>query len=139
MWLILKWYMILEDFFLLDSVRYRDDVMTTLKFDWSNLKILMSGWYRKLTSSCVSFTTYQQCHSDIEGDVTPISLQYQNVHWETLSALVCNSKVFAQTVICCWSERLRLPRPSYFHHIFVVFYFHRCVLNLFFCGILIFR
>ena len=75
--------MILEDFFLLDSVRYRDDVMKTLKFDWSNLKILMSGWYCKLTLSCVSFTIYQQYHhTDIEGDVTPISLQYQNVHWD---------------------------------------------------------
>ena len=72
---------ILEDFFLLDSVNYRNDVMITLKFEWFNLKILMWGWYRKLTSSCVSFTTYQQCHSDIEGDVTPTSLQYQNVHW----------------------------------------------------------
>ena len=81
MWLILKRYTILEDFFLLDSVRYRDDVMMTLKFDWFNLKILMSGWYRKLTLSCVSFTTYQQCHCDNEGDVTPISLQYQNVYW----------------------------------------------------------
>ena len=81
LWLILNRYTILEDFFLLDSVRYCDDVMVTLKFDWYNLKILMSGWYRKLTSSCVSFTTYQQCHSDIEGYVTPISLQYQNVHW----------------------------------------------------------
>ena len=81
MWLILKLYTILVDFFLLDSVRYRDDVMVTLKFDWSNLKISMSGWHRKLTSSCVLFTTYQQCHSDIEGDVTPISLKYQNIHW----------------------------------------------------------
>ena len=81
MWLILKWYAIQEDFFLLDSVRYRDDVMTTLKSDWFNLKTLMSDWYRKLTLSCVSFTIYQQSHSDIEGDVTPVSLQYQNVHW----------------------------------------------------------
>ena len=40
----------------------------------------MSDGYRKLTSSCVSFTIYQQCHGDIEGNVTP--LQYQNVHWE---------------------------------------------------------
>ena len=31
------------DFFLLDSVRYCDDVMTILKSDWFNLKILMSG------------------------------------------------------------------------------------------------
>ena len=73
LWLILKWYTIIEDFFLLGSVRYHDDVKTILKFDWSNLKILMSGWYRKLTSSCVSFTMYQQwswpyrgwCHSNI--------------------------------------------------------------------------
>ena len=83
LWLILKRYTILEDSFLLDfflSVRYRDDVRTTLKFDWSYLKILMSGWYRKLISSCVSFARYQQCHTDIKGDVTPILLQYQNVH-----------------------------------------------------------
>ena len=84
LWLKLKRYMTLEDLFLLDfflSDRYHDDVMTTLKFYWSNLKILMSGWYQKLTSSCVSFTIYQQCHTGIEGDVTPISLKYQNVHW----------------------------------------------------------
>ena len=31
LWLILKWYTILEDFFLLDSVHYHDDVKTTLK------------------------------------------------------------------------------------------------------------
>ena len=31
MWLILKWYTILEDFCLLDSVCYCDDVMTILK------------------------------------------------------------------------------------------------------------
>ena len=63
LWLIVKWYMILEDFVLLDSVRYRDNVMTILMSDWSNLKILMSGWYRRLTSSCVSFTIYKQCHA----------------------------------------------------------------------------
>ena len=28
-----------------------------------------------------SFTIYQQCHTNIAGDVTPISLRYQNVHW----------------------------------------------------------
>ena len=27
----------------------------------------MPGWYRKLTSSCVSFKIYQQCNGDIEG------------------------------------------------------------------------
>ena len=70
-------------FFLLDSVRYRDNVMTTLKFYWSTLKILMSGWYRKLKWSSVLFTIWQQCHTDIGSDVTPISLQYQNVHWDT--------------------------------------------------------
>ena len=79
LWVILKRYTILQDLFLLDSVRYRYDIMVTLKFDWSNLKILMSGWYRKLTSSCVSFTIYQQCYTDIEGEVTPISLQYQSI------------------------------------------------------------
>ena len=81
LWLIQKQYTILEDFFLLDSVRYHGDVMTMLKSDWSNLKIPMSGWYRKLASPCVSFTIYQQCHNDIEGDVTRTSLQYHNVHW----------------------------------------------------------
>ena len=88
LWLILKRYTSLEDFFLLDSVRYRDDVMTTLKFDfdWSNLNILMSSWYRKLTSSCLSFTIYQQWHTDIEGDITPISSQCQNVYWESISS-----------------------------------------------------
>ena len=29
----------------------------------------------------VSFLIHRQCHTDIEGDVTAISLQYQNVHW----------------------------------------------------------
>ena len=81
LWLILKKYTILEDFFLLNSVCYHDDVMTTLKCDWSNLEILISGWYCKLTLSCFSFTIYQQCHTDIKGDDTPVSLQYQNVHW----------------------------------------------------------
>ena len=49
----------MANFFLLDSVRYNGDVMTILKSDWFNLKTLMSGWYRKLTSWCVSFTIYQ--------------------------------------------------------------------------------
>ena len=31
LWLIWKWYTVLEDFFLLDSVRYHCDVKTTLK------------------------------------------------------------------------------------------------------------
>ena len=34
-----------------------------------------------MTSLCVSFTIYQHCHGHIEGDVTPTSLRYQNVHW----------------------------------------------------------
>ena len=88
MWLILKRYTILQDFFQLDSVSYPDDVMTTLKFDWSNLKILMSGRYRKLASSCVSFTIYKQCPGNIKGDVIPISLTPQNVSWETLKYLL---------------------------------------------------
>lgn len=67
--------------FLLDSVCYHGDVMTILNFNWFNLKILMSGWNLKLTSSCVSFTIYQQCHRDIASDVTPTSLQCHNVHW----------------------------------------------------------
>ena len=47
------WYIILRDLFLLDSVWYHDNVITILKSDWSNLKILMSLRYRKLTSSCI--------------------------------------------------------------------------------------
>ena len=50
------WHAILEDFFLLDIFRYRDDVMTILKTDWFNFKILMSGCDHKFTLSCVSFT-----------------------------------------------------------------------------------
>ena len=112
LWLILKRYTILEDFFLLDfflSVRYRDDVMTTLKFDWSNLKILMSGWYRKLTSSCVSFTIYQQCHTDTEADVTPISLQHQNFHWVSspLTMLIGKDLCFTEfSTKIHWNTRL---------------------------------
>ena len=53
------WHAILEDFFLLDIFRCPDDVMTILKTDWSNFKILMSGCDHKFTLSCVSFTTYQ--------------------------------------------------------------------------------
>ena len=79
LWLILKWCTILEDFFLLDSVRYCDNVMTTLKV-W-----LVQYWDSdvRLISQVdtSSFTIYQQCHGDIESDVTPTLLQYQNVHW----------------------------------------------------------
>ena len=64
------WYTNLNNFVLLNSVRYHDDVMKISKSDWSNLKILMLGRYCKLTSSCVSFTISQQCHGDIEFDVT---------------------------------------------------------------------
>ena len=39
----------------------------------------------KLTSSFVSFTICQKCHGVIEGDATPTSLQYQNVHWAIFS------------------------------------------------------
>ena len=78
--------------FLLDSVCYHGDVMTILNFNWFNLKILMSGRYRKLTSSCVSFTIYQQCHGNIEGDATPISLQYQNIQWESVLKRVIKLK-----------------------------------------------
>ena len=53
------------DFFLLDSIRYRGDVMATLMSNWCNHKIMMLGWYSKLTSSCVSFTIHQQFHGDI--------------------------------------------------------------------------
>ena len=78
--------------FLLDSVCYHGDVMTMLNFNWFNLKILMSGRYRKLTSSCVSFTIYQQCHGNIENDATPISLQYQNIQWESVLKRVIKLK-----------------------------------------------
>ena len=73
LWLTLKWYTILEDFFLLDSVRYRDDVMGVLKSDWSSLKILISGWYRKYwhrnvfiySISAMSWQYLERCHFDI--------------------------------------------------------------------------
>ena len=39
------------------SVRYRGDIMKIIKFDWSNIAILMSIWYRILTSLW--------CHSNI--------------------------------------------------------------------------
>ena len=83
MWLILKFYTILEDFFLLNSILYRDDVIITLKFHWSDVKILMSVWYRKPTWSPVLFTIYQLRLIDIEGDLTRVSLQYQNSPWGT--------------------------------------------------------
>ena len=126
LWLILKRYTILEDFFLLDfflSVRYRDDVMTTLKFDWSNLKILMSSWYRKLTLSCVSFTIYHQCHTDIESDVTPMSLQYQNVHWEENDVVITidSIKIEVGQKLLLKNQR-RMKRIFFFyiniHHIY---------------------
>ena len=104
LWLILKRYTILEDFFLLDSVRYRDYVMMTLKFDWFNLKILMSGWYRKLTSSCVSFATYQEGHSNIVG-ATPVSLQYQNVQWANQHSSVLNSLFGNKLFRCIFHSR----------------------------------
>ena len=79
LWLILKLYTILEDFFLLDSVHYCDDAMTRLKV-WLVQYRYPNVW---LTSPCVSFTIYQQCHGDVEGDVTPKLLENQNVHWDT--------------------------------------------------------
>ena len=75
------------DFLLMNSFRYQDDVTMTLKSDWSNLKILMSVWARKLTLSCVLFAMYQQCYGDIEGDVTQMSLQCQNFHWIIIAQL----------------------------------------------------
>ena len=98
--------MTLEDFILLDRVRYRDDVMMKLEYDWSKLKKLMSGWHRKLTSSCVSFTTYQECHSDLEGDVTPILLQYQKVHW--VNSLTVNRQLFKFIKIAAAQSRIKL-------------------------------
>ena len=133
MWLILKWFTILEDFILLDSVRYRDDVMMKLKFDWSKLKKLMSGWYRKLTSSCVSFTTYQQCHSDFEGDVTPILLQYQKMHWvnsltvnRQLCKCICFSfKIAAGQSRIKWSSKQKLIYLSPMHPFYTPWCFQK--------------
>ena len=71
-WLIPKRYTILEDFFLLDSLRYHD-VMKILKSDWSNLKILRSGWYSKVTSSCVSFTMSWWYRGRYHSDIVTIS------------------------------------------------------------------
>ena len=114
LWVILKRYTILEDFFLLDSVRYHEDVMTKLKFHWSSLKILISGWYRKLTSLCVSFTIYQQCHADIEDDVTPLSLQYQNVRrvivWYVSNS---NNRVESCSVEHARRKKYLFPANSY--------------------------
>ena len=67
---------------MLDSVRYRDDIMATLKV-W--LVQYRDPDVRLISQTDIvmcSFTIYQQCHDDIEGDVTPTSLQYQNVHWD---------------------------------------------------------
>ena len=50
-----------------------------------------------MTSSCVSLTIYQQCHTDIDGDVAPIFLQYQNVHWEKVNFSVHASQQNKQT------------------------------------------
>ena len=62
LWLILKWYTNLEDFFLLDSARYHDDVKTALKV-WlvqfqdpdvrliSQIDIIMCFIYNILTMS----------------------------------------------------------------------------------------
>ena len=81
LWLILKRDTILDDFFLLDRARYRYDVMTTLKlwlvqYGYPDVRLIS-----QIDSPCVSFTIYQQCHDDIDGDVTPTLLQYQNVYW----------------------------------------------------------
>ena len=102
LWLILNWYTILEDFFLLDSVRYHNDAKMTLKSDWSNLKILISGWYRKFTSSCVLVIIYQQGHGDIEVNATPKLSWYQDVHWESARIEVSPSKDTIVDAPFCW-------------------------------------
>ena len=73
LWLILKWYTILKDFFLLDSVRYLDDVMMTSKV-WlvqywnpdvrllSEIDIAMCFIYN---ISATSWRYWGRCHSDI--------------------------------------------------------------------------
>ena len=85
-----EWCTILEDF-----------MMKKLKSDWFNLKILMSVWYRKMTLPCVSFTICQQCHEDIEGDITPISLKYRNIHWQKQWSLTegCRDKPGVEEVV----------------------------------------
>ena len=73
LWLMLKWYTILEDLFLVDSVRYHDDVMTTLKV-WlvqyrdpdvrliSQIDSVMCFIYN---ISAMSWRYWGWCHSDI--------------------------------------------------------------------------
>ena len=85
------WNGLLEDFLLLGSVRYHDAVMAALK--WCQVDIIdnlmMSGWDR------VSFTIYQQCHGDVEGDITPALLQYQNIQWgKSYSGFPVNAEKF---------------------------------------------
>ena len=73
LWLILKWYIILVDFFLLDSVHYHDDVKTILKV-WlvrsqdpdvrliSQIDIVMCFIYN---ISAMSYRYRGWCHSNI--------------------------------------------------------------------------
>ena len=73
-------------------VRYRGDIMKIIKFDWSNIAILMSIWYRILTSLW--------CHSNI----LPISECPLGTHQFVTCWLT--SKL--------WNNLAKLPNPWVF-------------------------
>ena len=99
MWLILTWHTILQDFFLLDSFQYQEVVMAILKSDWSNLKILIAGLYRKLTSSYVSF--------HVSSDIFTISqCPLGSVAYITLSVTKIVLKVFFVNIV---QRRIQSP------------------------------
>ena len=52
---------------------------------WCQVDI--ANWHRH-----VFHLQHQQCHNNIEDDVTPVSLQYQNVHWD-IRKFVWSSKI----------------------------------------------
>ena len=57
------------------SARWHDKIKVSLVQSQDPYVSLIS----QMTWSCVSI--YQQCHGNIEGDITQTSLQYQNVQW----------------------------------------------------------
>ena len=74
------------------SRRCQDDIKSLT----GSISRSWSGWNRKLTSSCVSLTIYQQCHGDIVGDVSPTSLHYQNVHYYNYHFTNFKKKIFTK-------------------------------------------
>ena len=82
LWLILKWYTILENFFLLDSVRYHSDAKTALKV-WlvqpQDPDVRLISQIHIFMCFIINISTMSWRY--IEDDVTLISLQYQNIHW----------------------------------------------------------